>query len=99
MAATTRFDTQIIGVLPVITNYLDRLNMANIIDDIVPYEGDVPCCEFPRARSIPSRLATLDRAKAASPCWMQRSSLRRASCVRSPLCRRPVGLSLPNSPS
>ena len=42
MDATTRFDTQIIGALPVITNYLERLNMANIINDIVPYEGDVP---------------------------------------------------------
>ena len=42
MDATTRFDTQIIGALPVITKYLERLNMANIIDDIVPYEGDVP---------------------------------------------------------
>jgi len=42
MDATTRFDTQIVGALPVITNYLERLNMAKIIDDIVPYEGDVP---------------------------------------------------------
>ena len=42
MDATTRFDTQIIGALPVITNYLERLNMAKIIDDTVPYEGDVP---------------------------------------------------------
>ena len=42
MDATTRFDTQIVGALPVITNYLERLNMAAIIDDIVPYEGDIP---------------------------------------------------------
>ena len=42
MDATTRFDTQIIGALPMITNYLERLDMANIIDNHVPYEGDVP---------------------------------------------------------
>jgi transposase len=42
MDATTRFDTQVIGALPVITNYLERLNMASIINDIVPYQGDVP---------------------------------------------------------
>ena len=42
MDATTRFDTQIIGALPVITKYFDRLEMAATVDQLVPWEGDVP---------------------------------------------------------
>jgi transposase len=42
MDATTRFDTQIVGALPVITDYLERLQLADHIDELVPWEGDVP---------------------------------------------------------
>jgi len=42
MDATTRFDTQIIGALPVIVNYFERLRLGTIINEVVPWEGDVP---------------------------------------------------------
>ena len=42
MDASTRFDTRVVGALPVISNYLERLELARIIDDLVPWEGDVP---------------------------------------------------------
>jgi transposase len=42
MDATTRFDTQIVGALPVITHYLERLRVADHINELVPWEGDVP---------------------------------------------------------
>lgn len=42
MDANTRFDTQVVGALPVLANYLDRLNLAQIVDDTVPWEGDTP---------------------------------------------------------
>ena len=42
MDATTRFDTQIVGALPVITQYFDRLKLAETIDELVPWEGEVP---------------------------------------------------------
>jgi transposase len=42
MDATTRFDTQIVGALPVITDYLERLQLAAHLDELVPWEGDVP---------------------------------------------------------
>jgi len=42
MDATTRFDTQIVGALPVITQYFDRLKLAETIDEWVPWEGEVP---------------------------------------------------------
>jgi transposase len=42
MDATTRFDTQIVGALPVICEYLERLQLGAIIDQAVPWEGDVP---------------------------------------------------------
>ena len=42
MDATTRFDTQIIGALPVIVNYFERLRLGAIINEVVPWEGDVP---------------------------------------------------------
>ena len=35
MDATTRFDTQIVGALPVITNYLERLKLADHVNDLV----------------------------------------------------------------
>jgi transposase len=42
MDASTRFDTQIVGGLPVIANYLDRLQVADTIDRLVPWQGNVP---------------------------------------------------------
>src|SRR5262249_51562527 len=42
MDAATRFDTQIVGSLPVITEYLDRLGLADAVNALVPWEGDVP---------------------------------------------------------
>ena len=42
MDATTHFDTQIIGALPVIVNYFERLRLGAIINEVVPWEGDVP---------------------------------------------------------
>jgi transposase len=41
MDASTRFDTQIVGGLPVIANYLDRLQVAETIDRLVPWKGNV----------------------------------------------------------
>src|SRR6266404_5000852 len=42
MDASTRFDTQIVGGLPMIVNYLDRLQVADTIDRLVPWQGNVP---------------------------------------------------------
>jgi transposase len=42
MDASTRFDTEIVGALPVISNYLERLRLADLVNDLVPWEGDVP---------------------------------------------------------
>ena len=42
MAASTRYDTQIIGALPVIAYYFDRLQLGAIINKVVPWEGLVP---------------------------------------------------------
>jgi transposase len=42
MDASTRFDTQIIGALPVIVQYFDRLQLSAVINEVVPWEGGVP---------------------------------------------------------
>ncbi len=42
MDASTRFDTQNVGSLPVIAKYLDRLKIADHVNDLVPWEGEVP---------------------------------------------------------
>jgi transposase len=42
MEAATRFDTQVVGALPVLTQYLERLQLARIVDRTVPWEGQVP---------------------------------------------------------
>jgi transposase len=42
MDAATRFDTQIVGALPVITELLERMQLADHINGLVPWEGDVP---------------------------------------------------------
>lgn len=42
MDASTRFDTQVVGAMPVIANYFDRIQLAATIDELVPWEGEVP---------------------------------------------------------
>jgi hypothetical protein len=42
MSTDVRFDTQAIGALPVIQRYLQRLDVAATIDQLVPWEGEVP---------------------------------------------------------
>jgi transposase len=42
MDASIRFDTQIIGALPVIVDYFERLGLGAIINEVVPWEGGVP---------------------------------------------------------
>jgi len=42
MKSTVRFDTQNVGALPVITHYMDRLQLAATLDELVPWEGEVP---------------------------------------------------------
>jgi hypothetical protein len=40
--AHTRFQTHIVGALPAIAHYFERLELANTIDGLVPWQGDVP---------------------------------------------------------
>src|SRR5215813_9264286 len=42
MDAHTRFQTQIVGALPAIAHYFEQLDLAATIDELVPWEGDVP---------------------------------------------------------
>lgn len=42
MNAAMQFDAEVIGSLPVLVEYLGRLNLAEIVDQSVPWEGDVP---------------------------------------------------------
>jgi transposase len=42
MDAGVRFDTRIVGALPVITQYLEWMRLADHVDELVPWEGEVP---------------------------------------------------------
>jgi len=42
MDASVRFDTQIIGALPVISDYFERLGLGAIVNEVVPWEGGIP---------------------------------------------------------
>jgi transposase len=42
MDAQTRFRTQTVGALPAIAHYFRELNLAATIDELVPWQGDVP---------------------------------------------------------
>src|SRR3954447_931600 len=42
MDAQTRFRTQLVGALPAIVHYFDELDLAATINELVPWEGDVP---------------------------------------------------------
>lgn len=41
MDASTRFETRVVGALPVIVHYFDLLQLAATIDELVPWEGEV----------------------------------------------------------
>ena len=49
MDANVRFDTQIVGALPVITQYMERLGLAEFINEVVPWEDEVPLGTVGRA--------------------------------------------------
>jgi transposase len=42
MDARTRFETRTVGGLPVVQAFLQQLGFAKVIDELVPWEGDVP---------------------------------------------------------
>ena len=42
MDATTRFTTERVGALPVIAAYLEKLRLGEIINEFVPWQGEVP---------------------------------------------------------
>ncbi len=41
MDATTRFETKRVGALPLVVAYLEKMQLAKVIDEHVPWEGDV----------------------------------------------------------
>jgi len=42
MATTATFNTQRVGALPVIAEFCERLQLRKIVNDTVPWQGDVP---------------------------------------------------------
>lgn len=42
MPASTQFDTQIVGALPVLCDHCERLDLAATSDRLLPWEGEVP---------------------------------------------------------
>jgi transposase len=42
MNASTLYGTQVVGALPVLTQYLERIKLAEIVNNSVPWDGDVP---------------------------------------------------------
>jgi len=42
MDARTRFSTRIVGGLPVVAAYLEDVGIGQIVDEVVPWEGEVP---------------------------------------------------------
>jgi transposase len=42
MDASTRFSTERVGALPMIGQYLKELAIGAVVDEVVPWEGDVP---------------------------------------------------------
>jgi transposase len=42
MDVSIQFQTQIVGALPAITAYFDKLDLAATIDRLVPWEGEIP---------------------------------------------------------
>jgi len=41
MDATTRFETRRVGALPVVVAYLEKMNLAQLVDENIPWVGDV----------------------------------------------------------
>jgi transposase len=42
MGKSIQYDTEIIGAFPVIAEYLKKLGVARIVDELVPWEGNIP---------------------------------------------------------
>ena len=42
MDASTQYQTRIVGALPAITAYFDKLDLAATVDQLVPWEGEIP---------------------------------------------------------
>ena len=42
MDARTRFETRTVGALPMVLAFLEKLEVAKTIDELVPWEGEVP---------------------------------------------------------
>ena len=42
MDASIQYQTQIVGALPAITAYFDKLDLAATVDRLVPWEGEIP---------------------------------------------------------
>ena len=42
MDAQARFRTQLVGALPAVVHYFGELDLAATIDELVPWEGDIP---------------------------------------------------------
>jgi len=42
MGKSIEYDTEIIGAFPVIAEYLKKLGVAGIVDELVPWEGNIP---------------------------------------------------------
>jgi hypothetical protein len=61
MDATTRFDTPIVGSLPVITQCLERLKVADHVDQLVPWESEV--------HMVPSKRGSLRRDNFLTTCF------------------------------
>jgi transposase len=42
MDATTRFNTKRVGAFPFVVAYLEKMELSSVIDEVVPWEGEVP---------------------------------------------------------
>jgi transposase len=42
MGKDIQYDTEVIGAFPVIAEYLKKLGVARIVDELVPWEGNIP---------------------------------------------------------
>ena len=84
MDATTRFRTERVGALPVIAAYLEKLGIGRIIDEVVPWEGDVPLGTLVEAMICNRMLNPKAQYKIAQ--WAQKASV----CEYLPRQRRGV---------
>jgi transposase len=73
MDAAIRYDTEIVGALPVITQYLEKLQLARTIDAQVPWEGDVPLGTLVEVLILNRLLAP--KAMFRIDSWAQRSGV------------------------